>query len=88
VKRGMVCLIGKGPDFFIAVGDHPEWGNAHTVWGEVKDMGPVDQLVAASPVVQQLWGETHVTALATPIPFDLTPVDPQPGGDGAAGGAA
>ena len=38
VKRGMVCLIGEGPDFFIAVGDHAEWGHAHTVWGEVHDM--------------------------------------------------
>lgn len=34
VQRGMVCLIGGGPDFFIAVGPHHEWGHAHTVWGQ------------------------------------------------------
>jgi len=36
VERGMVCLIGGGPDFFIAVGPHREWAHAHTVWGQVR----------------------------------------------------
>lgn len=40
-----VCLIGEGPDFFVAVGPHPEWGRAHTVWGEVEDMTTVDLIV-------------------------------------------
>jgi hypothetical protein len=34
-NRGMVCLIGQGPDFFIAVAAHVEWGHGHTVWGLV-----------------------------------------------------
>lgn len=81
VKRGMVCLIGEGPDFFIAVGDHAEWGHAHTVWGEVHDMAVVDAIVAQAPVVKQTWGQTHVTALQTPIKFGLREGGP---GDAAA----
>ena len=37
VKMGHVCFIPGTTDFFIAYGDHPEWGTAHTVrrrgWG-------------------------------------------------------
>ena len=71
VKRGMACLIGEGPDFFFAVGDHPEWGDAHTVWGEVVDMSVVDEVVQVYPVREETWGETRVTALEHPIPFIL-----------------
>lgn len=28
---GHVCIIPDTKDFFIAYGDHPEWGTAHTV---------------------------------------------------------
>ena len=28
---GHVCIIPETKDFFIAYGDHPEWGTAHTV---------------------------------------------------------
>ena len=31
VKMGHVCMIPDTKDFFIAYGDHPEWGTAHTV---------------------------------------------------------
>lgn len=68
VKRGMVCLIGAGPDFFVAVGDHTEWGNAHTVWGEVSDMSTVDAITNL-PKREEVWGATHVTSLVTPLPF-------------------
>jgi hypothetical protein len=27
--------LGLGPDFFIALGDHPEWGTGHIVFGRV-----------------------------------------------------
>ena len=39
MRRGMVAWAGGGlgPDFFIALGDHPEWGNGHVVWGEIVD---------------------------------------------------
>ena len=26
---------GSGPDFFVALAHHPEWGTGHTVWGDV-----------------------------------------------------
>ena len=37
IKRGMVAWVagGGGPDFFIALAEHPEWGNGHTVFAEV-----------------------------------------------------
>ena len=65
-----MALIGSGPDFFIAVRHHHEWGNGHTVWGQVaeQDMGPVDAITAL-PVRQELWGQTHVTPLVEPLPF-------------------
>eukprot|EP00192_Tetraselmis_astigmatica_P021899 CAMPEP_0117695622 /NCGR_PEP_ID=MMETSP0804-20121206/28237_1 /TAXON_ID=1074897 /ORGANISM="Tetraselmis astigmatica, Strain CCMP880" /LENGTH=264 /DNA_ID=CAMNT_0005509705 /DNA_START=241 /DNA_END=1035 /DNA_ORIENTATION=- len=69
VERGMVCLIGSGPDFFIAVGPHHEWGQAHTVWGEVVDMSTVDLIVETLPTKQQVWGQTHVAVLEPPLPF-------------------
>jgi hypothetical protein len=31
VRRGHVCFIPGGKDFFIALGDHPEWGKSHPV---------------------------------------------------------
>lgn len=34
VKMGHVCFIPGTNDFFIAYGDHPEWGTAHTVGGQ------------------------------------------------------
>lgn len=33
VKMGHVCFIPGTHDFFVAYGDHPEWGTAHTVRG-------------------------------------------------------
>jgi len=38
IKRGMVAWAGggNGPDFFIALADHPEWGRDHTVFGDVE----------------------------------------------------
>ena len=32
---GHVCFIPNTKDFFIAYGDHPEWGQSHTVGGWV-----------------------------------------------------
>lgn len=98
------------------VGPHPEWGNAHTVWGEVEpaSMDIIDRIVNELPVKKearepafsapapprglltpwcglerpgrfltparprrdrtagQVWGETHVTTLVTPLPFHLS----------------
>ena len=89
VRRGHACLIGGGPDFFIAVGDHPEWGNGHTVWGEVDldEMAAVDAITRRE-VRKETWGETHVTVLVDPLRFTLTyePPDLDLELDGTAGG--
>lgn len=31
-----MCMIPETRDFFIAYGDHAEWGQTHTVLGEVR----------------------------------------------------
>jgi len=73
-QRGDACFIGSGPDFFIAVGGHPEWGAGHTVWGRVvgaAGMAGVDAIAGEEPVRAETWGQTHVTVLVEPIPFAL-----------------
>jgi hypothetical protein len=72
VQRGHVCLIGGGPDFFIALAAHPEWGTVHTVWGTVDphDMVIVDAM-AQLPVEHTKWGSTDVTPLVVPLPLRL-----------------
>lgn len=71
-RRGHACLIGEGPDFFVSLADHPEWGSGHTVWGIVDDMTLFDA-IAQLPVEMTTWGDdVHVTPLVTPIPFTLT----------------
>ena len=71
VQRGDACFIGTGPDFFVALHGHPEWGNGHTVWGRVMgSMAGVDAIVQ-QPLKNETWGETHVSVLVTPLPFTL-----------------
>ena len=72
VERGDACLIGTGPDFFLAVGPHPEWGAGHTVFGRVVGgMKVVDAIAEDQPKHEETWGETHVPTLVTPRPFTL-----------------
>eukprot|EP00873_Tetraselmis_striata_P018400 jgi/Tetstr1/438664/TSEL_027214.t1 len=71
VERGMVCLIGEGPAFFIAVAAHHEWGHGHTVWGQVEDMNTVDFIVNTLPIKEEVWGQTHVTVLEEKIGFEM-----------------
>ena len=49
VRRGSICwatLGADGPDFFVALADHPHLGVAHTVVGEVvkEDLALLDEL--------------------------------------------
>ncbi|KAI3426472.1 hypothetical protein D9Q98_008839 [Chlorella vulgaris] len=46
VKMGHVCFIPDTKDFFIAYGDHPEWGTGHTVWGLVDEWFATDFITA------------------------------------------
>ena len=61
-----------GPDFFIALAQHPEWGNGHTVWAEVlpADMAVVDAIMR-NPLRVSNWGSINATELVTPMPFLL-----------------
>ncbi|KAK3265576.1 hypothetical protein CYMTET_25742 [Cymbomonas tetramitiformis] len=68
VRRGDVCMIQGGPNFFIAVAGHREWGHAHVVWGKVGDMSVVDAITKL-PVRHETWGETHVTTLVEKLRF-------------------
>ncbi|GJP77894.1 hypothetical protein CLOP_g8224 [Closterium sp. NIES-67] len=73
VHRGDVCLVGEGPDFFISLADHTEWGHAHTVFGRVPEEdleGPVAKILAL-PVKQESWGSTKVLALENPVGFEV-----------------
>jgi len=71
VQRGDVCLIGTGPDFFVSLAAHPEWGSGHTVWGTVADMRVLDALERL-PTRNEMWGTTQVTPLVEPVPFSLS----------------
>jgi hypothetical protein len=46
VRRGFVARIQRGPDFFVALADHNEWGHSFTVWGEVRDEASMATLEA------------------------------------------
>jgi cyclophilin family peptidyl-prolyl cis-trans isomerase len=83
VERGDVCVVGGGPDFFIATTGHHEWGGGHTVFGKVteRDMAIVEEITKL-PKLTQVWGETHVTALATKLHFTLEIADAGARGSG------
>lgn len=70
VERGYACLIGKGPDFFIAVRSHEEWGRAHAVFGVVESgMETVDRIAEEFPRHRETWGQTNVTVLDEKLSF-------------------
>ena len=74
IRRGMVAWAGGGggPDFFIALAAHPEWGNGHTVFAEVVggDMAVIDA-VMRRPLRVSNWGSINATELVVPMPFRL-----------------
>lgn len=74
IRRGMVAWAGGrgGPDFFIALAQHPEWGNGHTVWAEVlpQDMAVVDAIMRR-PLRVANWGSINATELVSPLPYAL-----------------
>jgi cyclophilin family peptidyl-prolyl cis-trans isomerase len=72
----MVAWAGGrgGSDFFIALAQHPEWGNGHTVWAEVlpADMAIVDAIMSR-PLRVANWGSINATELVTPVPYVILP---------------
>ncbi|KAL7499279.1 hypothetical protein ACHAWT_006900, partial [Skeletonema menzelii] len=74
LKRGMVAWAGGNSiHFFIALADHPEWGDFHTVWGEVleEDMPLVDALVRERPLKVLEQNNPVVTNFVEPMQFHL-----------------
>jgi cyclophilin family peptidyl-prolyl cis-trans isomerase len=79
LERGMVAWAGGkgGPHFFIAVADHPEWGNAHTVWAQVhslEDLHKLDTLLVTRPLrtaISRNKNSPVVSNFVTPIPFTI-----------------
>jgi hypothetical protein len=78
LQRGMVAWAGGkgGPHFFIAMADHPEWGNAHSVWAHVysnKDLSKLDTLLVTRPLrtVTTLKNSPVLSNFVTPIPFTI-----------------
>lgn len=84
IRRGMIAWAGGGggPDGFIALADHPEWGHGHTVWGEVvsEDMGVIDKFMRERAIKVENWGSINASVFVKALPFSLRRLDP-----GAAG---
>ena len=92
VMRGTVAWAGggSGPDFFVAMAKHPEWGHDHTVIGDLleKDMAILEKILTLPTTVTP--GSPPVTNLNEPVPFTLKSVmicpgmepiaNPDPGG--------
>ena len=74
IQRGMLAWAAGqgGPDFFIALAQHPEWGNGHTVFAQAlpEDMAIVDAIMRR-PLRVANWGSINATELVTPLPFQL-----------------
>ncbi|KAG7371199.1 hypothetical protein IV203_019769 [Nitzschia inconspicua] len=76
IQRGMVAWAGGqgGPHFFVALADHPEWGQSHTVFATVleDDMKLLYALVVERPLVTtQPMQPPIVTNFVDPIPITL-----------------
>ena len=71
VERGYACLIGEGPDWFIAIGPHYEWGHAHSVWGIVENDESLEvaDAITRLPIRRETWGQTNVTVLVEKVSF-------------------
>mmetsp|Transcript_17636 Transcript_17636/g.35237 ORF Transcript_17636/g.35237 Transcript_17636/m.35237 type:complete len:270 (-) Transcript_17636:1996-2805(-) len=74
LQRGMVAWAGGNSiHFFIALADHPEWGDVHTAWGEVlpEDMSVVDALVKERPLKVLERNNPVLTNFVEPMYFHL-----------------
>ena len=74
VARGYACVIGTGPDFFIATRGHAEWGRAHACFAEASEdsMALVDEITETYAVHPETWGRTNVTVLNERLPFSAS----------------
>ena len=72
LHRGTVELVGGGPDFLIALADHPMMP-PHNAFGHVveEDMHFLDELVERGPLKVQNWGTINATVFERPVHFSL-----------------
>ena len=75
LHRGTVELVGGGPDFLIALADHPMMP-PHNAFGHVieADMPLLDQLVERGPLKVQNWDTINATVFEKPVYFSLRTV--------------
>jgi len=73
IMRGAVAWAGGGvgPDFFIAMAKHPEWGHEHTVFGDIleEDMQLLEKILQLPSKVTP--GTPPVVNLIEPVSFTL-----------------
>ena len=72
LHRGTVELVGGGPDFLIALADHPMMP-PHNAFGHVveEDMPILDRLIESQPLKVQNWGTINATIFEKDVPFFL-----------------
>ena len=72
LHRGTVELVGKGPDFLIALADHPMMP-PHNAFAHVvdEDVAILDRLVERGPLKVQNWGTINATVFEKAVPFVL-----------------
>lgn len=75
LHRGTVELVGGGPDFLIALADHPMMP-PHNIFGHVveEDMATLDRLIEQGPIKMQNWGTINATVFERAVPFSLSHV--------------
>lgn len=82
IRRGMIAWAGGGggPDGFVALADHPEWGHGHTVFAEVvsEDMAVLDKLMRERPIRVENWRAINASVFVTPLPFRLRRLEQAP----------
>ncbi|PSC69660.1 peptidyl-prolyl cis-cyclophilin type [Micractinium conductrix] len=71
VKRGHACFIPGGRDWFISLGDHPEWETSHPVWGLVDEWSTVDAIVSQNYSVWTSADGIPLRILSIEVPFKL-----------------
>ena len=75
LHRGTVELVGGGPDFLIALADHPMMP-PHNAFAHVvdEDMAALDRLIEKGPIKVQNWGTINATVFVDAVPFTLNPL--------------
>eukprot|EP00198_Chlamydomonas_reinhardtii_P003458 XP_001692794.1 peptidyl-prolyl cis-transisomerase, cyclophilin type [Chlamydomonas reinhardtii] len=84
VQKGHICMIPNCKEFFIATADHSEWGQSHTVWGEVEDLS-AEPNYPFEPFHSNTHDNITTRWLDNTYAFNLTAIEPVPLGTGSSG---